>query len=70
MNIRHLNQVWLLPVEEVTHRTELRDKRRAAQLAAEPEPLYFDMDGHCWRCGHQTHNEDRTCDFCLLEVMR
>lgn len=55
--------------EWVVSRNAAVRRRRLEQPPVE-EAFYDDRAGHCWRCSHQTRNEDRTCDFCLIEVAK
>lgn len=53
--------------------------RRAERLAARARredrpptgemPAIDERPGHCWRCSHRTDNPERTCDFCIAELV-
>lgn len=51
----------------LAHRQGVR-RNRLEQLPTD-ESFYDDREGHCWCCSHLTHHEDRTCDFCLIEIV-
>lgn len=67
MNVRDIAGIYYTPDPTTI---SVRQERENRLVEREVDPIYDEREGHCWRCSHLTESVDRTCSFCLIEILR